>query len=143
LEFDVGICFNEIKNYIFKNIKTYRASSTCMQPLERKTRIEKLKSKEMVPMTVRIVSLPFLTQVSDSYTYIKFQNLFLEMSDRNKNTKKTRMIESLRLMTFMINIEKKSSAILTPSGLSARRTSISLRTSRTVFVELRNSNLKR
>ena len=47
-----------------------------MQPLERKTRTEKLKSKEMVPMTVRIVSLPFLTQVSESYTYIKFQNLF-------------------------------------------------------------------
>jgi hypothetical protein len=45
--------FNEIKNYLFKNIKTYRASSTCMQPLERKTRTEKLKSKEMIPMTVR------------------------------------------------------------------------------------------
>jgi hypothetical protein len=58
------------------------------------------------------------------------------------------MIENLRLMTFMINIEKKSSAILTPSGLSARRTSISLRTSRTVFVrpkqilEIRNFILK-
>jgi hypothetical protein len=37
-----------------------------MQALQRKTRTEKLKSKEMVPMTVRIVSLPFLTQVSES-----------------------------------------------------------------------------
>jgi hypothetical protein len=64
----------------------------------------------------------------------KNRALSLQMSDRNKNTKKTRMIESLRLMTFMINIEKKSSAILTPLGLSARRTSISLKTSRTVFV---------
>ena len=64
----------------------------------------------------------------------KNRALSLQMSDRNKNTKKTRMIESLRLMTFMINIEKKSSAILTPSGLSARHTSILLRTSRTVFV---------
>jgi hypothetical protein len=64
----------------------------------------------------------------------KNRALSLQMSDRNKNTKKTRMIESLRLMTFMINIEKKSSAILTPSGLSVRHTSILLRTSRTVFV---------
>jgi hypothetical protein len=44
------------------------------------------------------------------------------------------MIESLRLMTFMIIMGKKSYAILTPSGLSARHTSILLRTSRTVFV---------
>ena len=43
--------FNEIENYIFKNIKTYRASSTCQQTLQPKTRTEKLKSKEMVPMT--------------------------------------------------------------------------------------------
>ena len=61
------------------------------------------------------------------------------MVDRKKNRNKTRKIESLRLMTFMINMEKKSSAILTPSGLSACHTSISLRTSRTVFVGPNNS----
>ena len=61
----------------------------------------------------------------------KNRALSLQMVDRKKNTNKTRMIESLRLMTFMINIEKKCSAILTPSGLSACHTSISLRTSRT------------
>jgi UDP-N-acetylglucosamine 2-epimerase len=66
--------------------------------------------------------------------FIKNRALSLQMSDRKKNKKKTKMIESLRLMTFMINIEKKSYAILTPSGLSARHTSILLRTSRTVFV---------
>ena len=33
--------------------------------------------------------------------------LSLQMVDRKKNTNKTRMIESLRLMTFMINMEKK------------------------------------
>ena len=42
--------FNEIRNFIFKNIKMYRASSTCMQTLQRKTRTEKLKYKEMIPM---------------------------------------------------------------------------------------------
>ena len=64
----------------------------------------------------------------------KNRALSLQMIDRRKKNKKTRMIENLRLMTFMKNIEKKSSAILTPSGLSARHTSISLGTSRTVFV---------
>ena len=31
-------------------------------------------------MTVKIVRVPSLTQVSESYTYIKFQNLFTNLS---------------------------------------------------------------
>ena len=65
---------------------------------------------------------------------VKYIALSLQMIGQKKKEKKTRMIESLRLMTFMINIQKtrfgyiNAIRVVRPSHFDV------IGTSRTVFV---------